>query len=47
MQTLTDAMRKILEIFPDAILDEMGGEIIILTGMKTTGKNEELVPTEI
>ena len=47
MQTLSEAMSKILEMFPNAILDEMGGEIIILTGMKTTGKNEELVPAEI
>lgn len=47
MKTLNDAMSQILEMFPNAIIDEMGGEIVILTGMKTAGRNEELIPAEI
>ena len=43
--TLDEALAVILEMFPNAILDEQGGEILILTGM-TEGESGQLVEIE-
>lgn len=43
MITLSDAMTTILDIFPDATVEEIGGEVVIYTHMKSISSDEHLV----
>lgn len=46
MKTFNDLIDKMLEIFPDSIIEEDGdGQIVITTGL-TTDDNDNLIPME-
>jgi hypothetical protein len=44
--TLSQAMDVVFTVFPNAIVDERHGEIVILTGAKAVGLDEKLEPVE-
>jgi hypothetical protein len=44
--TLSQAMDIVFTVFPNAIVDERHGEIVILTGAKAVGLDEKLEPVE-
>lgn len=44
--TLNELIGKVLELFPDAIVDEQDGEIVIATGMTET-EDGTIVPLEV
>lgn len=46
MKNFNDLIDKMLEIFPDSIIEEDGdGQIIVTTGL-TTDDNDNLIPME-
>lgn len=44
MLTLNEAMSVVLSVFPDAIVDERHGEIVILTGAHIVSPEEHYAP---
>ena len=42
--TLNELMSQMLKMFPYMLIDEHGGELVIYTGFKSEGANENLVP---
>lgn len=44
--TLSQAMDVVFTVFPNAIVDERHGEIVVLTGAKAVGLDEKLEPVE-
>lgn len=46
MITLTDLMHKVLDMFPDAIVEEdIDGQIVVATGF-TIDEDQKLIPLE-